>query len=660
MRLLITTPDGQTREYVPRDGQGSITVGKRPGNDIVLDDPDVSNMHVRIERFLSRWTFADQFSDNGTFINGQRNSSGDLNDGDELKVGGTIIRLSAEGNPAAKADSWSLDSAPEPAAPPPAPARSEAQIRADYNLAQMEMGDLKPGDYDIVDGKLYRDGKPVEGVVGEVFAQEMERFQDERAERRREGQQKKKQKQQKQTQKQQPAAPSAPEEIAALNRVEERKRVHAASNQTKQAKHRKLATILFAVSAVPVVLGLAGLVFAFTVEIPEIPPDQAAQLARISTERVVAADVGEHIEALMAELRANRRNLSIGEIEAILAEVQQLLSENFDGNLVSVVEAEVTRFERAAEIAYRDGLAHLEREQARRGHLNEYRQVIQLIDEFQAGINASTTLTQMAVEGDLERRLFEIRTRMESENLAYLGNEFIRIHVDHLRVNDYRQVRNTYEELARNALLSDEQRTAMTALRDEYDALHQKQEAGEIPGPAAPTRVIPGTTPRTDFMPEGHRYASAAHNQLRNLAQQRWTDGQFANVDFNMLGHNARAVALEGDSSPNRYLVLIDWKVQDEPTLIVAGQITRTFDTLNARARLSLMEQLIDDSAELRVGAIHFAVENHLHDDAIRLALPFWQDEATRADITTYLVTRLHLSDGTFRVQDGTLVFVAD
>lgn len=93
MKLQIVSA-GKTWEFLVKQGDGGITVGHRPGNDIVLpDDAGVSNMHLRIDRFLHSWSFTDQMSDSGTLHNGRPASTGDLADGDELKVGDSLIRV---------------------------------------------------------------------------------------------------------------------------------------------------------------------------------------------------------------------------------------------------------------------------------------------------------------------------------------------------------------------------------------------------------------------------------------------------------------------------------------------------------------------------------------------------------------------------------------
>jgi len=50
--------------------QHSVTLGRDPRNDIVIDHPQVSRRHARITRQSNAWVIEDLESTNGTFING--------------------------------------------------------------------------------------------------------------------------------------------------------------------------------------------------------------------------------------------------------------------------------------------------------------------------------------------------------------------------------------------------------------------------------------------------------------------------------------------------------------------------------------------------------------------------------------------------------------
>ena len=75
-----------------------ITIGRRPGNEVVLDwDSEVSRVHAALERLGNEWTVVDDgLSRNGTYVNGARVTSRHrLHDGDVIAIGGTLIAFRA-------------------------------------------------------------------------------------------------------------------------------------------------------------------------------------------------------------------------------------------------------------------------------------------------------------------------------------------------------------------------------------------------------------------------------------------------------------------------------------------------------------------------------------------------------------------------------------
>jgi Mg-chelatase subunit ChlD len=65
----------------------AVTVGSRPGNDIVLQDDAVSGQHAIIARDNSIVVLTDRDSTNGSFVNSQRVSKLELADGDRIQLG---------------------------------------------------------------------------------------------------------------------------------------------------------------------------------------------------------------------------------------------------------------------------------------------------------------------------------------------------------------------------------------------------------------------------------------------------------------------------------------------------------------------------------------------------------------------------------------------
>lgn len=92
MRIKVTS-GGKTWEFAVREGGASVTVGRRGSCDIVVEDTSVSDLHVRIDKFMNVWNYTDQMSDAGTLQNGESRYSGELKDGDVLKLGNTTLTV---------------------------------------------------------------------------------------------------------------------------------------------------------------------------------------------------------------------------------------------------------------------------------------------------------------------------------------------------------------------------------------------------------------------------------------------------------------------------------------------------------------------------------------------------------------------------------------
>jgi len=65
----------------------SMTMGREPDNDIVVENLLVSGYHARIDSAGREYILTDLQSKNGTFVNGERVTSTKLKDGDQILVG---------------------------------------------------------------------------------------------------------------------------------------------------------------------------------------------------------------------------------------------------------------------------------------------------------------------------------------------------------------------------------------------------------------------------------------------------------------------------------------------------------------------------------------------------------------------------------------------
>ena len=66
--------------------KGELTIGRNPNNDILIDNVGVSRRHAVIKMSGDRVTVEDLGSANGTFVGGQKITSRELKDGDEILV----------------------------------------------------------------------------------------------------------------------------------------------------------------------------------------------------------------------------------------------------------------------------------------------------------------------------------------------------------------------------------------------------------------------------------------------------------------------------------------------------------------------------------------------------------------------------------------------
>jgi predicted component of type VI protein secretion system len=99
----------------------SMSVGREAGNDIVIQDAELSRNHARISRRGGAFVLEDLGSTNGTFVNGQRvMSPRSLAPGDEVGFGeNVVVTFQGEGAAATVAAAGRQPPTRQPAPPPP-------------------------------------------------------------------------------------------------------------------------------------------------------------------------------------------------------------------------------------------------------------------------------------------------------------------------------------------------------------------------------------------------------------------------------------------------------------------------------------------------------------------------------------------------------------
>lgn len=92
-QLLVESGSQAGRAFPVPDG--ASTIGRSSDNTIVLDEPDVSRRHARLERNGNYLRIQDMNSKNGTWINGEAVHLSDIQPGDRIRLGSQELRLDA-------------------------------------------------------------------------------------------------------------------------------------------------------------------------------------------------------------------------------------------------------------------------------------------------------------------------------------------------------------------------------------------------------------------------------------------------------------------------------------------------------------------------------------------------------------------------------------
>ncbi len=89
VKLILKFKDVTLEEFPMT--QKSVTVGRAPDNDIVVDNTLVSRHHIKIVQDGTQYIVEDLGSGNGTLLNGQDLVKETLKDQDEILVGKHIL-----------------------------------------------------------------------------------------------------------------------------------------------------------------------------------------------------------------------------------------------------------------------------------------------------------------------------------------------------------------------------------------------------------------------------------------------------------------------------------------------------------------------------------------------------------------------------------------
>lgn len=97
--MFLLTWCAKTREPVLLSSGELVLVGRGETCGVVVDDPSASRIHCRLLARDGKVFLTDAGSRWGTFVNGRRIAECELRPGDEITIGETVLRLTAEGTP---------------------------------------------------------------------------------------------------------------------------------------------------------------------------------------------------------------------------------------------------------------------------------------------------------------------------------------------------------------------------------------------------------------------------------------------------------------------------------------------------------------------------------------------------------------------------------
>ena len=92
MRVSLAVLEGKDAGRVIRIEGASVIIG-RHGADVLIDDPEVSRHHARLDIHAARGVVRDLGSTNGVFVNDRKVSEAEIENRGEFRVGGTKLML---------------------------------------------------------------------------------------------------------------------------------------------------------------------------------------------------------------------------------------------------------------------------------------------------------------------------------------------------------------------------------------------------------------------------------------------------------------------------------------------------------------------------------------------------------------------------------------
>lgn len=617
MRIKIQS-GSKSRNYLTRQGTAYVTIGARSDCDIVIEEPGVSDLHLKLERFMDRWSFTDQMSDTGTEHNGEGKYSGDLAEGDRLKVGNTTLLVSSleeEKNEAKAAFSDSGWKQEIRVSETKAATREYGKTAGDqYNVSK---GDYKndPNSTEYISKRELEVHRQFHGVVQDVV----------------------------------------------------RKPGKTGPKGANPAAKFVPALIVFAIIATVFATTIFPELFgddqpkdtptrskaAYNAYEADLPPGETAGTP---SRNLISSDMRAAFKARLDALwdHANKEPPveKLAQFRALETEVNgydNAVLMKYDLERVSVKL--LIELRREVEVRYgKDNGDIYDLEKA-----ENFGEALKRLEALDLYLNQTADHTEIARSAEMLKYVEAKRPRLIEGNDWFMGEQMASAD-EALQRYDYAAAVAVFANLLANAQLTADLKEAFEAEHSSLAELQEKQGKGEGPAVQKPFDrrgdSLPDA-PVSELLPKGDDSAYPAMNALKARLATVWKDGEIDNVDCTVHGCAARLqprgedwrmglrVIHETQAGGRIYYTVrfVQHQLPPETTISLYETINPTRDELLAMLLICFNEGLVGD--------------------AQRIACKLWKaDETVKGDLDQLLATKLRIEvpEGGFLEKDGRLV----
>ncbi|MCA8914018.1 MAG: FHA domain-containing protein [Planctomycetes bacterium] len=601
-----------SRSYTTRSGAAYITVGSRPGSDIVIDDPGVSPIHLKFEHFVDRWSFTDQMSDTGTKHNGETKYSAELAEGDRVEIGGAVLRivdllteLDVAAKPSRTTDrSWQDEVKPGSANP-----TSTYKRKVDNSYSSKEESG-------------YSTGKDAEYAVSNDDADSYHRGTD-----------------------------HARQPKPAPNR---------AQRSTVPKQPNKAGPVI--VAMVVLVFVGAGVAFALLDSggsaddnpAPDSPPAKTSETTESADVRM-PADIEKRIKGQLDQLVSKADESSPTEKLAEYGKLKQ--------------EADVYKshglqysFERAHTVIRLELFREMqERYSQDNGDIydlekaSKFDEALDRIYALKDYLDQTDLHRELAKSSEMDKYVTRELPQLEEGNEWYIGECFARID-EAMQRNDFEAAEGVLTELRDQARLSEELRGDVAWEITAVASSRAAQAKGDLPARRDPFDRRKDKLPRapeSKLLPKSDSSSYAEMNQLKTRLEKAWKAGEIDSVECTFYGRPATLMPKEKDW---RMMLTVEHECANGASVLYTVRYAQHL--LPPETMISLYEAIHPTRDEL-LAMLLSCFNEGLIEDSKRIACKLWHaDESVKADLDQLLAAKfgIEVPEGGFVERDGKLV----